>query len=120
MTQAELPRLRVENLDHSGIVAEGTYPNEILHEFRDAFYACMRRRSDALFELTEAIFTAGNVHSLPHLSLEGAHRRGWGSLYAALSKGRIDAQALRELLASRSPGKGGTPVYAVDVSPWPR
>ena len=63
---------------------------------------------------------AGNVHSPPHLSLEGVHRRGWGSLYAALSKGGIDAQALRELLASRSPGKGGTPVYAVDVSPWPR
>ena len=56
----------------------------------------------------------------PHLSLEGVHRSGWGSLYAALSKGGIDAQALRELLASRSPGKGGTPVYAVDVSSWPR
>jgi len=103
-----------------GIVAGSTYPSEILREFRQAFYACLRRRSDALFELTEAILTAGNVHSPPHLSLEGVHRRGWGSLYAALSKGGIDAQALRELLASRSPGKGGTPVYAVDVSSWPR
>jgi len=103
-----------------GIVAGCAYPNEILREFREAFYACLRRRSDALFELTEAILTAGNVHSPPHLSLEGVHRRGWGSLYAALSKGRIDAQALKEPLASCSPGKGGTPVYAVDVSPWPR
>lgn len=103
-----------------GIVSGSTYPNGILRRFRDAFYACLQRRSDALFELTEAILTASKVHSLPHLSLEGVHRRGWGSLYAALSKGRIDAEALRELLVSHSPGKGGTPVYAVDVSPWPR
>jgi len=120
MAQTELPRLRVENLDHWGIVARSTDPNEILREFREAFYACMRRRSDALVELSDAILTAGNVHSLPYLSLEGVHRRGWGSLYAALCKGRIDAEALRELLVSHSPHKGGTPVYAVDVSPWPR
>src|SRR5215207_1432854 len=120
MAQTELPRLRVENLDHWGIVARSTDPNEILREFREAFYACMRRRSDALVERSDAILTAGNVHSLPYLSLEGVHRRGWGSLYAALCKGRIDAEALRELLVSHSPHKGGTPVYAVDVSPWPR
>jgi DDE superfamily endonuclease len=120
MTQTKLPRLRVENLDRLGIVAKSTDPNEILREFRAAFYACMRRRSDALVELSDAILTAGNVYSPPHLSLEGVHRRGWGSLYAALSKGRIDAEALRELLVSHNPGKGGTPVYAVDVSPWPR
>jgi hypothetical protein len=33
------------------------------------------------------------------LSLRPSHRRGWGSLYNALSHGRIDAQALRRLLA---------------------
>jgi DDE superfamily endonuclease len=48
------------------------------------------------------------------------HRRGWGSLYAALSKGRIDSEALRDLLASYDLDAMGTPVYAVDVSPWPR
>jgi hypothetical protein len=120
MTQAELPRLRAENLDHSGIVVGSTDLNEILREFREAFYACMRRRSDALFELSDAILTAGNVQSPPHLSLEGVHRRGWGSLYAALSKGRIDAEAFRGLLASRDSGAEETLVYVVDVSAWPR
>src|SRR3712207_9368557 len=39
--------------------------------------------------------------------------RSWGSLYAALDRGRIDAEALRGLLA-RYPlaGRGTTPVYA--------
>jgi hypothetical protein len=48
------------------------------------------------------------------------HRGGWGSLYAALAKGGIDYEILRELLASEDPGVKSTPVYAVDVSPWPR
>ncbi len=39
--------------------------------------------------------------------------------YAALSKGRIGTAALEHLLASTGPGNGETPVYAVDVSPWP-
>jgi hypothetical protein len=84
----------------------------------------MRRRSDALFELADAILTAGPFPSMAHLSLAGAHRRGWVSLYAALSRGRIDAQALRDLLADRPLSVGDktdrTPVYAVDQSVWPR
>ena len=50
------------------------------------------------------------------------HRRGWGSLYAALDRGRIDAEALRDLLA-RHPPKGNPDharVYAVDRSSWSR
>ena len=41
-----------------------------------------------------------------HLSLEPVHRRGWGSVYAALANGRIDAERLRDLLvraATRRP-----------------
>ena len=91
-----------------------------LREFRERLHDCFELRADALFELTEAILSAGAVPSSPvHLSLQPVHRRGWGSLYAALSSGRIDAEALRELLATFGPGSG-TPVYAVDVSPWPR
>ncbi len=93
---------------------------EPLRMFRDRFYAGLGRRADALFELCDAILTAGRVPSPPHLSLLSVHRRGWGSLYAALSKGRIDSEALRDLLASYDLGTMGTPVYAVDVSPWPR
>jgi DDE superfamily endonuclease len=95
-----------------------------LREFRKRLHDRFELRADALFELSDAILTAGTVPSPPHLSLASVHRRGWGSLYAALSKGRIDTDALRELLA-RHPlddddAKGAPPVYAVDVTPWPR
>jgi hypothetical protein len=89
---------------------------DALRTFRDSLYECLERRADALFELTDSILTAGVVPSPVHLSLEAVHRRGWGSLYAALSRGRIDAASLRALL-SRYPLAGGQPpVYAVDVS----
>ena len=87
-----------------------------------ALYECLDRRTDALFELTDAVLTAdAAVPSPAHLSLQPPHRRGWGSLYAALSHGRIGEEALRDLLA-RHPlaGSGATPVYAVDISVWPR
>lgn len=90
-----------------------------LRAFRESFYTCLRRRADALFELADAILTAGGVHSLPHLSLVSVHRRGWGSLYAALSKGSLDEEALRELLAFH-PLAEAPAVYAVDVTSWPR
>src|SRR5215211_3753791 len=65
---------------------------DALCAFRRSFYECFRRRKDALFELTDAILSAdGATPSPAHLSLQTSHRRGWGSLYAALCKGRIDA-----------------------------
>jgi hypothetical protein len=98
-----------------------TQATENLRTFRrDLHDECMRRRADALFELTEAVLTAGLVPSPPHLSLAPVHRRGWCSLYAALAKGRIDDGDARELLARHPLAEGGSPVYAVDVSPWPK
>jgi DDE superfamily endonuclease len=47
------------------------------------------------------------------------HRRGWGSLYDALAVGEISVQRLEHLLLSH-PLAGGDPIYAVDVSVWPR
>lgn len=90
-----------------------------LQTFRAAAYACFGRRADALFELCDAALTAGVVPSPPHLSLEPSHRRGWGSLYAALAQGGIDDAALRTLLVSHPLG-AEPPIYAVDVSVWPR
>jgi hypothetical protein len=91
-----------------------------LQAFRAGLHGCCTRRGDALVDLADALLSApGPVTSLPQLSLEAAHRRGWGSLYAALACGRIDAERLRELLA-RSPLAGGQPIYAVDVTAWPR
>ena len=86
-----------------------------LRDFRAALYACFTRRADALFELTDALLTADAVPSPVHLSLAPAHRRGWGSLYAALREGHIDVDAPRGVLA-RHPLAGGQPIYAVDCS----
>jgi hypothetical protein len=100
-------------------------PYDALHafrSFRNSFYECLDRRADALFEITDALLCAEAVPSPVHLSLQASHRRGWGSLYAALEHGRIDAEALRRLLA-RDPLAGAEneqPVYAVDVSVWAR
>jgi hypothetical protein len=99
-------------------------PLDALRAFRASLYRCFDRRADALFELGDAILTAGAVPSPVHLSLEPSHRRGWGSLYAALDRGRIDATTLRRLLArhplAATTGGERPPVYAVDVSVWPR
>jgi hypothetical protein len=96
-------------------------PPDALPSFRRSLYECLRRRSDALFELTDAILAADSaVPSPAHLSLQVPHRRGWGSLYAALDPGRIDAEALRRLLARHPLAESQTPIYAVDVSVWDR
>src|SRR5919107_1012101 len=98
-------------------------PPDALRTFRRSLYECFHRRKDALFELADAILTAdGTVPSPAHLSLQVPHRRGWGSLYAALWRGRIDEKALRKLLACYplASGHGEPSVYAVDTSVWPR
>jgi hypothetical protein len=99
-------------------------PPDALRAFRRSFYECFHRRRDALFELTDAILAAdGAAPSPAHLSLQTSHRRGWGSLYAALDRGRIDDEALRRLFARRPLASGGADeplVFAVDASVWPR
>ena len=96
-------------------------PSDALHSFRHSLYECLHPRGDALFELTDAILSADAAFPSPvHLSLQASHRRGWGSLYAALWRGRIDAEALRRLLARHPLAGSQTPLYAVDVSVWPR
>ena len=90
-----------------------------LRSFRAALYACYARRADALFEVADALLAQAPVPAPPHLSLTPFHRRGWGSVYAALAEGRIDDEALRDAVAAR-PLAGGEAVYAVDVSVWPR
>jgi hypothetical protein len=92
---------------------------ESLRAFRTGLHGCFHRRADALFELVDALLTAEAVTSLPHLSLQAAHRRGWGSVYDALTEGRIDIEALRTNV-SRHPIPDNQPVYAVDLSVWPR
>jgi hypothetical protein len=99
-------------------MAEGTTLAD-LQAFRTGLYGCFGARADALFELTEALLSAGAVASPAHLSLEGVHRRGWGSLYAAVAQGEVDVPGLRRLVG-QYPLHEGQPIYAVDVRVWPR
>ena len=91
----------------------------VLRNFRTDLYSCFLRRADSLCELVDALLAAEMVTSLPHLSLQAAHRRGWGSLYDALAAGGIDEAALHTLLG-RQVKFDGQPVYAIDLSVWPR
>jgi hypothetical protein len=97
-----------------------TFPLVRLDAFRAELHACFPRRADALFELGDALLCAQTpLPSLPHLSLEPVCRRGWGSAYAALARGRIDTKRLRDLLVSSLPSADPL-VFAVDVTTWPR
>ncbi|MFQ6144182.1 NF041680 family putative transposase [Streptomyces seoulensis] len=94
-----------------------------LSRFRAEFYSCLTARSDTLFELADAILCGdGPVRSLAELSLVGEHRRGHGGLYAALAQGRIDADRMRQALASVPLPRSadGRLVLAVDVTCWLR
>jgi hypothetical protein len=92
---------------------------ECLRGFRTAVHDCFDRRADALFELGDALLAAESVTSLPHLSLQAAHRRSWGSLYDALADGHLDVAALRTLLTHYAAPEG-QPVSAIDLSVWSR
>ena len=95
---------------------------DTLLAFRAAVYATFGRRADALFELMDALASAGPVASPVHLSLEPVHRRGWGSFYAALNQGELAADALESLLALHplADAAGGPLIFGVDTSVWPR
>jgi len=88
--------------------------------FRCAWYGCLGRWADVLFELTDAVLCAdGPVASFARLSLEPVLRRGHGSAYAALAEGGVDGELLRDLLAACRPS-GWPLVFAVDGTSWPR
>src|SRR5215207_10181938 len=96
------------------------FPLVRLGQFRAELHACFTRRADALLELGDALLcTQTPLASLPHLSLEPVHQRGWGSGYAALACGRIEVERLRDLLAGSLPPADRL-VFAVDVTTWPR
>lgn len=76
-----------------------------------------------MFELTDAVLcTDGPVKTLVDLALAPEHRRGHGTLYAALNRGRVDFGRLRTSLAGLPLPRAadGRLVLAVDVSPWLR
>ena len=92
---------------------------DTLRAFRAEVYRSLGARRDALFEALDAATTVGPIPSLAYLSLAAPHRRGWGSLYAALAEGGMEVPALRALVG-RYPLDDGPPIYALDTSVWPR
>ncbi len=98
-------------------------PAARLAAFRRDFYRSLTARTDALFELVDAVLCAdGPVNSLVELSLTAEHRRGHGALYDGLNWGEIDIARLRVTLAGLPlpHTADGRIVLAVDVSNWLR
>jgi hypothetical protein len=87
--------------------------------FREALYGCLRERRDALFELADAVLTAQQPRGLPYLSLEPVFRRGHGMVYQGLAAGRVDEEAVRDLLAAARP-RDWPLVFAIDLTAYPR
>jgi hypothetical protein len=99
---------------------DASFPLARLCAFRSDLHACCTRRADALLELGDALLSSqAPFPSLPHLSLEPVHQRGWGSVYAALARGHVEVERLRDLLARHLPPAYPL-VFAVDVTTWPR
>jgi hypothetical protein len=95
----------------------------LLAAFRGELYQCLTARSDALFELADAVLcAAGPVRVLAGLSLEPEYRRGHGALYDAVNCGRVDPARLRWPLAALPlpAWEDGRIRLAVDVSNWLR
>ena len=74
----------------------------------------MGARRDALFEALDAATTVGPVPSLAYLSVAALHRRGWGSLYAALAELSVARAGRYRLVAATgawpSIARAGRPV----------
>lgn len=94
-----------------------------LSGFRTDLHRCLTRRTDTLFELTEAVLcTDGPITSPAEPTLTAEHQRGHGAMYNALNHGRLDIARLRWSLAGLPLPRAadGRTVLAVDVSPWLR
>lgn len=90
-----------------------------LRRFRNDFHDCLTTRPDALFELVDGLSQAIPVAGIAHLSLAAGAQRGHGSAYAAIAKGDLDEDQVRDVLAAHRPA-GQSPDFAIDTSTWPR
>jgi hypothetical protein len=95
----------------------------MLAGFRGELYRCLGKRSDALFELADAVLCRqGRVHMLAELSLEPECRRGHGAVYDAVNAGQVQVAGLRLALAALPlpAWPDGRIRLAADVSNWLR
>ena len=109
--------LPVETL---GCMKKTIDPTDTLATLRDQIYCALHARRDALFELMDATTCGDTRESLVHGCLSPLHRRGHGSLYAAIRRGTLWPDRVRAALTAAPPLTGGLAAYAVDVSVVPR
>jgi hypothetical protein len=115
------------NVEHADQRREGDTHIRVegadLAGFRRWFYGCLRRRADALFELTDAVLCTARAGGLAAgaVAFGGAPQGPW-AMYDALTAGRIEIGSLRRGRAGLAlpRGSNGQIRMAVDVSPWPR
>src|SRR5436189_4089012 len=67
----------------------------VWQQVREDIYQCMKRASDALFNLTDALLSESQATSLAELSLSPRFERKWPSVYEALEDGSLDLEKLR-------------------------
>ncbi len=85
--------------------------------FRERAYQQFPRRADTLFEMLDALLSLPSATAPAHMMLLPGFQRRWGSIYDALSAGRIDTVGVENLVAQYSL-EGGENVYALDCSTW--
>nr|WP_313905300.1 transposase [Rhodococcus sp. WB9] len=91
------------SVPYTQVVGEGSCADDLVElvSFREEFYRCLSARSDAVFELTDALLCSGDpVTTLVDLSLTPEHRRGHGALYDGLNCGRVDIDRLRRAVGA--------------------
>jgi len=85
-----------------------TAPLQFLQTFRSKLLGIFPRRADAVFELIDALLLTVDPRSPVELSLSPAFRRRFSMVYDALSKGQINPELARQLLADAEPAEAVT------------
>lgn len=98
--------------DTAGMTSE--IHSELL-AFRDQVYQQFNPRADALFEMLDALLALPAATAPAHMMLQPSFQRKWGSVYDALSAGRINPVGTADRLA-QYPLDGGESVYAREHS----
>jgi hypothetical protein len=92
-----------------------------IQQFRDAVYQNLRKRSDAVMDLIDALTLAGHVESPVALSEETPFRRKFSMIYDTLCNSELDLDRLPGTLLAFQPGDSetiaGYEIYGLDVTP---
>lgn len=101
-----------------------TAPLQLLQAFRQKLLGIFTRRTNALFELIDALLLTLDPRSPVELSNSPAFRRRFSMVHDALRHGQVDPELAREVLATAEPADAievaGYAVYALDSTIHPR